>query len=244
MADDNYSILPTRKTPPTNDEISIDDVCESVDSGDIILFSDRSRNAFFVTTFCASRWSHVGIIYRESGKDPCILEAVKDQGHDIDVRKNAPQAGVRLIDLKTHLRNFSGYSVAIRFLGSKEELDIRSQLRALMTEQIGKFIELYHAKPYQDKYLLFVIARFGIFQQNFETVSAFFCSELVAMCYVMAGLLDTHSSCSFLPDSFSQTNEFIFQYSNQLPFRTLFPMKGCIQFSREFYVNTKMDSVI
>jgi hypothetical protein len=234
-------ILPSRHVSSANASMSIRDVCVSVSSGDLVLISDDSFNADFITTICASRYSHVGIIYR-CGDRPLLLEAVKELGNDIDVSLNARKSGVRLIDFENHLRHFDGKSIAIRSLLTKKDLGAASILREHMTSVIATIYNHVRDKPYENSFIDFFIARFPCVEKKAETNDKFFCSKLVAWCYIYAGLLSTTSPpSSFIPDDFSVTGEMKLSYPPALPFPGLgASFSELIKFSDEKFINTKI----
>ncbi len=220
--------------------MSILDACLLVNSGDLVLFSDKSFNASFITTICACRWSHLGIILRRKNGRPLLLESVKSLGDDIDVTTKRKQAGVRLIDFETHLKHFSGKAVAIRPLMTKKELNASKQLRRHMTTVIDNVYESEQYKPYADSFIDFILARFPIIEKRSESNDKFFCSKLVAWCYMRGGLLSTSVlPSSFLPDDFSSTGDVKLSYPSFLNFPGLSATPSeLIKFGDEMYINT------
>jgi hypothetical protein len=109
-----------------------------------------------------------------------------------------------------------------------------------MTEVIRAFYHENKGKPYEDSIIDFLISRFPIIEKRGETKDKFFCSKLVAWCYVCAGLLDSSVvPSSFLPDDFSSTGDIKLSYPPVLPFPGLgVTSSELIKFGEEMYINT------
>lgn len=244
MSENNlfFGLIPSRSILSDEASLSITDACNLVESGDIVLFSDCSWSASFITLSCASRFSHAAIIYRPPGKKPLLLEAVKHPGKDIDVSFLKPESGVRLIDFENHLRHFNGKSVAIRTILTRRDLNAAKTMRKHMTDVVGNMWELTRGKTYSSSIMDFLLSRFPIVEKRSDTFDNFFCSKLVAWCYLNAGLLDTSiMPSSYLPDDFSTTGNLSLLYPNVLPFPGLNVSNSeVIRLSDELYINTKI----
>jgi len=235
-------LIPSRSISSVEASLSISDACELVESGDIVLFSDYSWSASFITLSCASRFSHVGIIYRPSGKKPLLLESVKHAGKDIDVSYLKPESGVRLIDFENHLKHFKGKSVAVRTILTRKDLNAAKPMRKHMEDVVCKMWQSTRGKTYSSNIVDFLLSRFPIVEKKSDTFDNFFCSKLVAWCYLEAGLLDNRiMPSSYLPDDFSTTGSISLCYPNVLPFPGLNASNPeIIRLSDELYINTKI----
>ena len=235
-------ILPSRSVSSKEASLSISDACKLVESGDLVLFSDRSWSASFITVSCASRFSHLAIVYRPSGGRPLLLEAVLHPGKDIDVSFLIPESGVRLIDFENHLQHFRGKAVAIRIVLTRKDLNASKPLKKHMTSVMEKVWEETKGKPYETRAIDFLLSRFPFVEKRSENLDRFFCSKLVALCYIRAGLLDTSvMPSSFLPDDFSATGDVTLKYPTVLPFPGLSAkFSELIKFSDELYINTSI----
>lgn len=235
-------ILPSRSITSTEASLSITDACKLVQSGDLVLFSNISWSAFFITTTCPSRFSHVGIIFRPHEGRPLLLEAVYHEGKDVDVRTRMPKSGVRLIDFETHLKHFNGNSIAIRLILTRRDLCVASTLSKHMTEIIDIIQQNTKDLLYENGIVDFLLSRFPIVEKKSENMDRFFCSKLVAYCYIEAGLLDiTAIPSSFLPDDFSETGDVSLRYPSWLRFPGFEPkFSNIIKFSNEMYINTRI----
>jgi hypothetical protein len=244
------NLLPSHAISPRECSFGIDDVCNTVRSGDILLFTGDTGEGRLITSLCASRYSHIGIVYRDlDGIDtrPYMLESLKFEDQVPDVKTGLPAKGVRLVDLRVHLETMKQKCVAVRFLLSKQSLDIEYVLGIHMKKVLDKVIEAERGKPYEEKWSEFIMARFPFIEVNCETPNAFFCSELVAWCYMRAGLLDSKTipACQFLPDDFSETKLLSLQYPRGLQFPGFNPasegathhVASRIFLSEEYYVD-------
>lgn len=242
----NLFCLPSRKISTKDASLSIDDACFLVSSGDILLISGTSYSSYFVTSFCASQWSHIAIVYREEGGKPMLFEAIKhddDSSPNIDVRTGKHSVGVRLIDMKKYLQSFKGNAIAVRRLLTKGTLGIGCLLRKYITREMDLLIRAYSGLPYEHRLLDFFLARYYIVDQTAMTLDTMFCSKLVAWCYISMGLLPSDGVCAnqFLPDDFSSTGGLRLCYPKNLPFLGIMAddQSSIIKLSDELYITTK-----
>lgn len=207
----NANFLPKKDATADDCALHIDEVCEVVRSGDIVLFSGASWTSWFVTIFCASQYSHIGIVYRPPGRAPMLFESIKsddDSSPNIDVRTGAHRVGVRLVDLRLLLESFTGYAVSVRTLVSPASMNIFDEMSDHMTRSLAASIDRYGKLPYEHRWFNFIVARYDFMRLNIDNPDALFCSELVARCYQEAGLLPPwRSSLQYLPDDFSQVGD-------------------------------------
>lgn len=205
------NFLPKKDAPIGDWSLSIDDVCTVVRSGDIVLFSGSSWTSLFVTLFCASQYSHIGVVYRPPGREPMLFESIKsddDGSPNTDVRSGKPRVGVRLVDLRLLLESFKGHAVSVRTLITPVSLNVVNDLDSHMTRCLKSAIDRYGWLPYEHHWFNFVVARYKFMQLSCDNPDALFCSELVARCFQEAGLLPpSRSSVQFLPDDFSQVGD-------------------------------------
>lgn len=212
----------SREAPSTDPCITIDDVCNAVDNGDVLLFSGESQLSAIVTLFCGSQWSHVGIVYRASERsDPMLFESVKsDDNTDNPV-------GVRLLPLRKALMDFRGNAVAMRALCIPTSIvqadkGVEKRWRDHMRESMQRCIEEHRGKKYETRTLNFIFARFTSLSIHYETRERLFCSELVAICYQEAGILYNAPSCiQFIPDDFCEAGSVDLQLPSSVSFHTI-----------------------
>lgn len=207
----SVDFLPQKDATADDCTLNIDEVCEIVRSGDIVLFSGASWTSWFVTMFCASQYSHIGIVYRPPDRPPMLFESIKsddDGSPNIDVRTGEHRVGVRLVDLRLLLESFTGYAVAVRTLVTPASMDLFAIMNEHMTRSIAASLDRYGRLPYEHRWFNFVVARYNFMRLDIAVPNAMFCSELVARCYQEAGLLPRwRSSLQYLPDDFSQVGD-------------------------------------
>ncbi|EFL51574.1 conserved hypothetical protein [Solidesulfovibrio fructosivorans JJ]] len=178
-------------------------VRERLKTGDILLFSGKSRISEGIKFFSKSKWSHVGMVYRFcSPLDPqgsvfCWEATTLCNVKDADTGKLTK--GVQRVELSERLeRCFAqGYEIAVRPLSKPLEDDMVFALNAFRHEVSGR--------PYE-KHLIELIKSLydGFFGENKEDLSSLFCSELVAECYQRMGLLpEAPGSNEYTPKDFS-----------------------------------------
>lgn len=235
------NLLPKKEALPGSYALTVDEVCRIVRSGDIVLFSGKSLTSWFVTVFCASQWSHIGIVYREGDGDPLLFESIKsddDGSPNIDVRTGKHRVGVRLVNLRLLLESFDGYAVAVRTLITPVSMNAFRAMDEHMTRVIAECIQRFGYMPYEHRWINFFLARYDFVRLDCEVPDALFCSELVARCYKEAGLF-THSrsSLQYLPDDFSQVGEVHFTYPLERPIVAVgMDSRQVVRLSEELFV--------
>jgi hypothetical protein len=238
LSDTNF--LPKKEATPDDCSMTIKEICQIVRSGDIILFSGASWTSWFVTMFCASRYSHIGIVYRAPGQPPQLFESIKsddDGSPNCDVRTGKHRVGVRLVDLKLLLKSFRGYAIAVRTLTTPATMAISEHMDEHMTKSIARSIERYGYLPYEHRWFNFVVARYNFMRLNVDEPDALFCSELVARCFQEAGLLSPErSSVQYLPDDFSQMGAIHLSYPLSPSVAVGVDTLNVVQLSRELLV--------
>ena len=209
-------IFPSREISYEDCTYTISEACQwAVATGDIILVSGTSISSHFVTFFSASEYSHIGIIYLhpDYNNEPFIFESIRhndDTSKKIFALPTPTSIGVKLTRFSEFLENFQGNSVSVRRillhggLGENVLLQFRKHMHDTISAAIGEFL----GRPYENRFFEFFISRFRIFEYNRDDdLDAIFCSELVAVCLIRAGLLECESnqSCQYLPDDFSDS---------------------------------------
>lgn len=145
-------------------QTSYPEIRDTLQSGDIVLFSGNGIISKMIQRVSGSKWSHVGIVYRP-GHDAFILESTMQYG----------QGGVGLSLLSRRIKGYDG-EVAIR--------QAKWTSPESSTRHIGRMMRAHKGKPYENK--LFELAMSAIdnipgLPENEPDYSSLFCSELVAM---------------------------------------------------------------
>jgi hypothetical protein len=169
--------------------------------GDIILFSGEAGESDVVKIPTNSKWSHVGIIYKEA-----------TDTHDAIILEATPKHGVRIMYLGNKVKHYDG-DISIRHLIVKRDESMKTALKNLYRELKGRPYESADFKGLRE------LANAGIdlFDKdsghtlNHKNLSKIFCSELVAEAYQRMGLLSIsnplYPSNEFTPKDFSAEKE-------------------------------------
>lgn len=247
------NFLPSYGVEPQHCTYSIEDACLVARSGDILLFTGTSLEGHIITTVTSGHFSHIGIIFRDcenpKNNRPLVLEAVMnaDEVHDVYTHKRV--GGVRVVDMYEYLTQSKQQCVCIRQLQSKKSLGIEMQFHGLLTGVMRDMVRQEHGKPYETSFIEFVNARLRLFEITTETPASYFCSELVAWCYMNIGLLiqEDGPARQYLPDDFAASKGLRLRYPKLLPFPGFSPATSSdeqsngsndlIQFSPELYID-------
>ena len=144
-----------------------------------------------------SLWSHVGMVMKIDEPDILLLWESTTNGHDEDVQTGEIKRGVQLVPLSKRVRDHTG------------NLGFRPLSRALTVDETAALNGFRHSvkdKGYDFDALELLRAALdsGLFWQNREDLSAYFCSELIAETYQAIGFLDASKpSNEYTPDDFS-----------------------------------------
>lgn len=162
-------------------EIQYESIRPSLKTGDIVLFSGKSKVSFMIKLATNSIWSHVGMALRLPQSEAVFLWESTTLSNLKDITTGKAKRGVQLVLLSERLRAYDG-KVAIRPLlkgvdepGYYDLMEFREEVR-------GRDYE-------RDKMELVKSAYDGPFGANEEDLSSLFCSELVAEAYQRLGLL-------------------------------------------------------
>lgn len=252
-----------------NANLSIDDAVALASTGGILLFRGWSPTSTFIQIFTASTWSHIALVVRlptmNEGK-PMVFESIhSDDDHVdgknfvklVDLKYKVPRVGVRLVDMKQYLESIVGENVAM--FRKNRSKQIKVVLRVLtvpplpgiyeamydhLNEVARGFVEEHAGKPYECRWYEMLQARFQFGDTTgLLTPDSLFCSELVAMFLLKAGLFDINFDTPnmLLPDDFSDANRLTLRY----PTHILPVLKGqfenpdsVVKFSREMIIDT------
>jgi hypothetical protein len=169
--------------------------------GDIVLFSGTTPASSLVQIPTNSKWSHIGIVYKEATEvsDVILLESTAEQG-------------VKLTVLGDKIESYNG-DISLRHLNVNRTKSMKRALINLYIELKGRRYESPNiqglaelAKAGQDS-----LDKRGGHTLNQEDLSKVFCSELVAEAYQRMGLLSStnpmYPSNEFTPKDFSEDGE-------------------------------------
>mgnify|MGYP001558258915 CR=1 FL=1 len=168
----------------------------SLQTGDIVLFSGNSTVSNLIKWFTGSKWSHVGVVISVGQWDIKLLLESTTLSKIKDITSDDYIQGVQLVPLSERIINHEG-DIAIRKLVGERTLHTISS--------IVKFRNEIKNRPYEKSKLeLFRSAFGGAFDNTKEDLSSLFCSELSAELYQRAEWLPNDiASNKFIPKSFS-----------------------------------------
>ena len=172
------------------DRITLEDLEQDCQTGDILLFSGEGLFAAFEEFFNYSEWGHVAVVYRHKRWGPCVWESsTRDATHDL-LTKGSDKDGPRLIRLREKVIKF------VNTWGSKvawRKLWVRDRGRVLCPDwqqRLSALVKRVHMQPFEKH--KFDMARSlvpwipGAQEGGDET--SYFCSELVARTLMEMGL--------------------------------------------------------
>ena len=181
-------------------------------TGDIILFSYRTRRAPYLMRFISwwtkCKYSHVGVVIKDPsfGSKPLkgifLLESSRNES-ERDIFNGGHRCGVSLISLESRINNFRG----------------KIYVRRLETERNSKFYQVV-SKVYQDSknsdYDLspidWVQSAFGCSCIGSQKTNVFWCSAVVGYFFVKLGLLSEETPWSLLwPKDFSSKSQIVWK---------------------------------
>lgn len=218
-----FSLFPMYRMPQCRYNLHIEDACRLVRAGDLLLFNGCGTSSAMVRLFTPSRYSHVAIVIQmkdmESGDVvPCLLEAVRHKDDTMDVCGKW-EPGVRVVPMKERIERYRGYTLAVRKLLCKRPFI--DKVSKFMTEHLERFSNEYMYRGYNHDWRDFFNARvpffsnteYGARYDKQDKRREFFCSELIAQCFIEAGMLDglAASASSYSPDCFTEAGDLCFQ---------------------------------
>lgn len=187
------------------------DLRSQLKTGDILLFSGKSRISEGIKFFTLSKWSHVGMVYKfESELDPkgsvfCWESTSMCNVADADTGKLTN--GVQRVEWSERLeRCFAeGYEISVRPLSKSLTND--------MVRALNNFRHEVSGRPYEkNKLELIKSAWDSILGDNNEDLSSLFCSEMIAEAFQRMGLLtEEMPSNEYTPKDFSSEKQLVLE---------------------------------
>lgn len=196
-------------------------------TGDIILFSGKSRWSRIIQTVCRSKWSHIGIVIRTTrfrdkyGENELFLwhstiDKVVESVLSAEKRREwgfeMAKSGVQLNPLEDALRTYEGM-FCVRHL--KLPPYLQKHVRSIKNK-LFKWMEKEEPKAYENDYLTMLKATIaGQSDIPYEDTSAYFCSELVICTLRQMQIVSVLNSSAYAPHHFSSEmdsiNELLYQ---------------------------------
>lgn len=211
-----FSLFPMYRVPQGRYNFNVDDACRLVRAGDLLLFNGCGASSAMVRVFTPSRYSHVAIVFQMANSEtkevvPFLIEAVRHKDNVVDVC-DKHSFGVRVVPMRERIETYRGYTLAIRNLKCCKQM--LSKVSRFINEHLERFVNEYMYRGYNHDWRDFFNARIPFFRNTEygarydkqDKRREFFCSELVAQCFIEAGMLDgmAASASSYSPDSFSE----------------------------------------
>jgi hypothetical protein len=149
-------------------------------TGDLILFSGRGFISWIIQKFTRSRWSHIGMIIKESEFDMTLLWESTTLSK-IKTIHGEEKRGVAIRPLSEVVNGYKGI-IGLRLL--------RERLTEVNIETLKDLRKEFKNKDYERSTLeLFRSAYDWVGGSNRRDLSSVFCSELVAEAYQRFGFL-------------------------------------------------------
>mmetsp|Transcript_12059 Transcript_12059/g.33978 ORF Transcript_12059/g.33978 Transcript_12059/m.33978 type:complete len:970 (-) Transcript_12059:542-3451(-) len=161
-----------------------------VDTGDIVLFYNTNRSVFSLTIkfFSKSKWSHCGMVVRKPDNSLWIAEATQS-------------SAVQLFPLEWRMANrFNRYhTISIRHLVVSRTPE--------MLYPLYSFLDIVQGRSYEKDVRKMFASLLGVGAKTFQAYrdQTMTCSEYIAACYQIMGLLHpkAHMSACIIPAFFA-----------------------------------------
>lgn len=172
-----------------------EDLVDSLETGDLVLFKGSGVGSVLITTF-TGRWSHVAMVYTKcvdrENKVVLLWESVSHPDECLDVPTQTFKDGARLVDLRQRLlKSDSPYYGIVK-------VKIPSRLRRGIQLRFEQFVKSEIHKPYEPNRMNLVRVAFdcGLLGHNERTKDSYFCSKLIGETLAYVGVVspDVNSS--------------------------------------------------
>ncbi len=153
---------------------------DTLETGDIILFSGRCKVARMIQVLTLCKWSHIGMIIKDENYDtPLVYEAThNDRVPGLDIGKKVK--GVQVVKLTDRLEGYKGDMAVMR-------------LKAHITDWDYEMFQLFRKSsvgvPFEFNYFEAFLSMFK-WVKNEGCFESRFCTEHIGGGYVALGLLD------------------------------------------------------
>ncbi len=198
--------------------VSYDDIKEDLKTGDIILFVGGGIGSCEVKIATCSRFSHIGMIVRcehlTYSRDKLYIwhsPAQELQGFPDTISGNTKE-GPQLNSLLPIIKAAGG-TVYIRKIRKKKKNN--TFYNNILSDDpcdsgLMDFMKKEEPKTYEKSTKQLILSTYdGIFGENEQDTSSYFCSELTAETYVILGLLPGDAiSSEYTPKDFASTSTF------------------------------------
>lgn len=182
--------------------ISLDEVLTRARTGDIILFSGNGAFSDIVRFGSESEFSHVGIVIRINQHAAPILFQSTFDVQPFDLESKTYKTGPKVSLLHLSIKYYDGYKIYYRQLKTGLKGKEAGAKRQEWTDILLKFQTKVNHLPYEVNLGELTNSALGISRENDR--SSYFCTELVADCWVELGFLPPDTLVnSFTMDNFT-----------------------------------------
>ena len=179
---------------------SYHDIRNSLNTGDLVLFSGKGGISTGIKWVTGSKWSHIGMVLRLPEWDFVLLWESTTLSDIADLDTGIARKGVQIVPLSERIRHYDG-EVSVRALSPKLNIQQVGTLRETREEFKGRKYETSEIE-------LIKAAYDGPFGRNTEDLRSLFCSELVAEAYQRMGLLSEEKPANeYTPADFTDRKE-------------------------------------
>lgn len=176
---------------------------DKLKTGDVLLFSGKSRISEGIKFFTRSKWSHVGMVYvvKDNGGGTSVFCWESTTLSDLkDAETGRRTKGVQRVELSERLeRCFADdYQITVR--------QLTKPLSDTMLHALDAFRHEVSGRPYEKNLIQLLKSAYdGVLGDNKEDLSSLFCSELLAEAFERMGLLpEAVASNEYTPKDFSE----------------------------------------
>ena len=185
--------------------LSIEELEDYVETGDIILSHGNGGFAWFTKTLTRCPWTHSAFVVKDKriqNGTALIWETTRIVKH-FDVIRKSEGTGVNLYPIREKIKHYDGDCIVVR------KLSVPQHVRNTFYTNIMPILHKYDGKMYDSKFKDVAFTSFCTFpffkQIDYAEERALFCSELVALTYGELGLLDLNKkpAIEYEPQDFS-----------------------------------------
>jgi len=194
--------------------MSKSDILKTCKTGDLLLFNTRSHwYDFIIEKFTNSKFSHVGMIYRDlpcldcSNVGICLLESGYESFPDVVKKENI--YGVQLVSLNEVFDSYIATSKTVTTYYRK----LSRALTESENKHLNHLVNGVYAKPYDLLPQDWLKSAFHITEGNEQRLQTFWCSALVAYLYDKLGFIKPDSQWTTI-----QPTQFSYYEGRQLNF--------------------------
>ncbi len=184
--------------------ISIENINEKVETGDIVLFRNNKLNIKNTIIQIQSLFSHCGVIIEKDNKKYILESTIKG---DIDPYDINDKGGVNINELIQRINKYNGniYIIKIKYIDNEQ--------KKLLLNNYNKYMNIDYDVNFMENYI-----KCNIFYKNKYNNSYMFCSEFIYNIFKDIGLVK-NNKCSKCISPFDIYNLQILDKNNFYKFK-------------------------